>query len=55
MNDMKKDYIKPSVEVIQADECQLLAGSIPEYEGPFNSRTIDFMGIDDVEQLQLEL
>lgn len=38
---MKKTYIQPSTELIRLDDCQLLAASTPEYDGPFGVRTME--------------
>ncbi len=36
---MNREYIKPSTDIVYIEEdAQLMAGSVPDYDGPFNSR-----------------
>ena len=36
---MNREYIKPFTDIVYIEEdAQLMAGSVPDYDGPFNSR-----------------
>ncbi len=39
---MNREYIKPITYIVYIEEdAQLMAGSVPDYDGPFNSRELD--------------
>jgi hypothetical protein len=36
---MNREYIKPFTDIVYIEvDAQLMAGSVPDYDGPFNSR-----------------
>ena len=46
---MNRVYIKPSTDIVFIEEyAQLMAGSVPDYNGPFNSREFDELEVEYV-------